>query len=255
MWSLTALCAHLQGNRMAKQRIDKLIASQGTLTRSDAVKLIKSGAVAVNGKVIKSGSEKADPDSDIITVNSKRFVYKKNIYIMLNKPQGIVSASRDPKEKTVIDLVPDEFKREGLFPAGRLDKDTTGFVLITDDGEFAHNILSPKHHIRKTYIAETDELIAEHYIDEIKKGMILGEEQLLPAEIKLIAGEKNHTYEIVLHEGRYHQIKRMIASSEVTLLSLKRIKMGDLELDGKLAPGEMREITAEELNLIRQTDE
>lgn len=236
---------------MAKERIDKLIASQSIMTRSEASKLIRSGSISVNGTVIKSTSFKADPENDIILLCGERFVYKKNIYIMMNKPDGIVSASRDPKEKTVVDIIPDDMKRPDLFPAGRLDKDTTGFVLITDDGEFAHNILSPKHHIDKTYLAETDCLIEEHYLEDMRNGMMLGDEQLLEAEIDLVSDNKKPVYRIVLREGKYHQIKRMIGSTNACLLSLKRIRMGNLDLDENLASGECRELTKAELDLIQ----
>lgn len=235
---------------MAKERLDKLISSQSMMTRSEASKLIKSGCVSVNGNQIRNTAFKADTDNDIIEVNGEKFSYKKHIYIMMNKPDGIVSASRDPKEKTVIDIVPDRLKRPGLFPAGRLDKDTTGFVLITDDGEFAHNILSPRHHIDKTYLAETSEIINESYLSEMRNGMLLGDEQLLEAEIDLVCNDNLPVYRIVLREGKYHQIKRMIASTNASLISLKRIKMGNLSLDNTLAPGECREITEEEFRLI-----
>lgn len=236
---------------MAKERLDKIISSQSMMTRSDASKLIRSGAVAVNGAVVKNTSAKVDTECDSITVNSMPFRYRKYIYIMMNKPDGIVSASRDTKEKTVVDLVPDELKRPDLFPAGRLDKDTTGFVLITDDGEFAHNILSPRHHVDKTYLATTDNIINDEYLEAMRSGMMLGDEQLLEAEIDLEAGTTPPVYRIVLREGKYHQIKRMIASTNASLLALKRIKMGELPLDPSLAPGECREITDEELQLIQ----
>lgn len=235
---------------MAKERLDKLISSQSMMTRSDASKLIRSGCVSVNGIQVKNTAFKADTEADIIEVNGEKFCYKKNIYIMMNKPDGIVSASRDPKEKTVVDIVPDELKRPDLFPAGRLDKDTTGFVLITDDGEFAHNILSPRHHIDKTYLAETDEIINEDFLENMRSGMMLGDEQLLEAEIDLVENKANPVYRIVLREGKYHQIKRMIASTNANLLSLRRIRMGNLDLDENLAPGECREITQDELKLI-----
>lgn len=236
---------------MAKERLDKIISSQSMMTRSEATRLIRSGAVTVNGAVVKNTSEKVDADCDAITVNSVPLRYRKNIYIMMNKPDGIVSASRDTREKTVVDLVPDELKRPDLFPAGRLDKDTTGFVLITDDGEFAHNILSPRHHVDKTYLATTDCIINEEYLSAMRSGMLLGDEQLLEAEIDLEADTNPPVYRIVLREGKYHQIKRMIASTNASLLALKRIKMGKLHLDPSLAPGECREITDEELRLIQ----
>lgn len=235
---------------MAKERLDKLISSQSMMTRSDVSKLLKSGGVTVNGTAVKSASLKADPETDRITVGGKPFLYKKHIYIMLHKPAGIVSASRDPKEKTVVDLVPEELLRPGLFPAGRLDRDTTGFVLITDDGGFAHAILSPKRHVEKTYLAETEEPIAEKYLAEMRGGMTVGEDRFLPAQIDRIQKTPHPLYKIVLHEGKYHQIKRMLAASEVSLLSLKRVQMGQLALDGTLRPGECREITKKELALI-----
>ncbi len=235
---------------MSKERLDKLISSQSLITRSEASKLIRSGCVKINGTVVKNTSLKADTDTDVIEVNGTVLNYKKHIYIMLNKPQGVVSASRDPHEKTVIDLVPDELKRANLFPAGRLDKDTTGFVLITDDGEFAHDILSPKHHIEKTYLAKTDVIIEEKYLNSMREGMTLGEEKLMPAKIELY-DDTNIVYQIVLKEGRYHQIKRMIGATNAALLTLKRIKMGQLPLDENLAPGECKELSANDINLIK----
>lgn len=237
---------------MAKERIDKLISSQSMMTRSEASKLIRAGNVKINGIVEKDTSAKADPQTDVIELCGNIINYKKHIYIMLNKPQGVVSASRDPKDKTVIDLVPDELKRPNLFPAGRLDKDTTGFVLITDDGDFAHDILSPKHHVEKTYLAGTDSLIKEDYLEEMRHGMVLGDEKLMDAEIDLISNGDSPVYRIVLREGRYHQIKRMIGATNAVLTSLKRIKMGQLDLDPTLLPGECRELTGDEVRLIRK---
>ena len=235
---------------MKKERLDKLLSSQSMMTRSDAVKRIQRGSVTVNGAVITDASRKIDPGADTVLLDGKPFLYKKNIYLMMNKPAGIVSASRDPKEKTVVDLVPDSLRRPGLFPAGRLDKDTTGFVLITDDGQFAHDILSPRRHIDKTYLAETGAPIADGFLEQMRAGMTLGEEQLLPADIEQVENGERIVYKIVLREGKYHQIKRMIASTGTTLLSLRRIQMGSLPLDEKLAPGECRELTPDELNRI-----
>lgn len=235
---------------MSKERLDKLISSQSMMTRSDASRLIKGGCVKINGVTAKNIAEKVDGTWDVIEINNERFIYKKYIYIMMNKSTGIVSASRDPKEKTVIDIVPENLKRPNLFPAGRLDKDTTGFVLITDDGDFAHNILSPKHHIEKTYLATTDVLIEDEYLDNIRNGMTSGEDTFMPSEIELIENDKNPVYKIILHEGKYHEIKRMIGASNANLTSLKRIKMGNLSLDENLKANECREITEEEKNMI-----
>lgn len=234
---------------MKKERLDKLLSSQSMMSRSDAAKRIQRGGVTVNGAVVTDASRKIDPETDTVLLDGEPFLYKKYLYLMMNKPAGIVSASRDPKEKTVVDLVPDSLRRPGLFPAGRLDKDTTGFVLITDDGQFAHDILSPRRHIDKTYLAETDTPIADDFIMQMRTGMTLGDEQLLPADVERIESEKI-IYKIVLREGKYHQIKRMIASAGTTLLSLRRIQMGSLPLDEQLSPGECRELTPDELTRI-----
>ncbi len=235
---------------MPIERLDKIISSQSLTTRSEASKIIRAGNVKINGETIKNTSFKADTCSDKIEVFGKPLNYKKNIYIMLNKPQGVVSASRDPHEKTVVDLVPDELKRANLFPAGRLDKDTTGFVLITDDGEFAHDILSPRHHIEKTYLAQTDVEIEDCFLERMHNGMVLGEEQLMPAKVCLVKSHEEIVYKIILKEGRYHQIKRMIGATNAVLLSLHRIKMGNLDLDKNLKPGECKELSDAEINLI-----
>lgn len=235
---------------MKKERLDKIISSQSLMTRSDASRLIKGGCVKIDGATVKNTSFKVDPDVDSIEVNGEVFNYKEHVYIMMNKPSGIVSASRDPKEKTVVDIIPEDLLRPGLFPAGRLDKDTTGFVLITDDGDFAHNILSPKHHIDKTYLAQTDMIIEDGFIENIRNGMTSGDDVFMPAQIELYEDADTPVYKIILHEGKYHEIKRMIGASNATLLSLKRIKMGNLELDETLLPGECREITDNEKNLI-----
>ncbi len=237
---------------MANERLDKIIASQSTMTRSDASRLIKGGHVKINGITVKNTAHKANPQNDIIEINGNPIIYKKHVYIMLNKPQGIVSASRDPKEKTVVDLVPENLRRNELFPAGRLDKDTTGFVLITDDGSFAHELLSPKKHVEKTYLATTDSVIHDDCLNEIRSGMKSGEDTFLPASIELFENSDKPVYKIVLKEGKYHEIKRMIGKSNTSLLALKRIKMGMLDLDVTLKEGECRELTDSEIKLLFQ---
>jgi len=237
-------------------RLDKMIAAQGEYSRKDVKKLAQRGAITVNGKVIKKTEEKIDPDRDIVTVNGKTLMLRTHIYLMLNKPQGVVSASRDTREKTVVDLVPPEFARKGLFPAGRLDKDTTGFVLITDDGELAHRILSPKNHVPKTYIAVLDKPIEDAHIDRFAEGMTIdGQEVCKPA---LLAREPEWPVQpaarVILQEGMYHQIKRMFAALGMEVVALRRISMGGVQLDPNLADGECRELTAEELTLIECRD-
>ncbi|MEG2395490.1 MAG: pseudouridine synthase [Oscillospiraceae bacterium] len=238
---------------MSKERIDKIIASIGTLSRKDVGKLIKEARVCVNDKIVKSVSDKIDTDIDRIFIGGEELIIKKNIYIMLNKPKGVVSASAGKGEKTVVDLVPDSLKRDGLFPAGRLDKDTTGFVLITDDGNFAHNILSPKKHINKTYIAKLKNPIDDVDIKTLENGLELKDGTVfLPSLIKIIENSENPIVQIVICEGKYHQIKRMFLAVNNEVIDLNRIKMGELSLDDDLKQGECREITQNELNLIRK---
>lgn len=234
-------------------RLDKFISSQLNISRSDAKKMLRKNSVTVNGAVIKKADHILDSKNDVVAVAGKKVEYKKHIYIMLNKPKGVVSASNDLNEKTVIDILPDEFRRNGLFPAGRLDKNTTGFVLITDDGEFAHNILSPAHHVKKTYIAEVETELSSSEMQPFFDGMQIGNEIFKPAEIKFLGKNLqngNSRYEVVIVEGRYHQIKRMFAYVSHPVLELERIKIGNLDLDMSLNPGEAREISADELDKL-----
>lgn len=235
------------------ERLDKLIASQGRYSRSEVKKLIKSGRITVDGKVPKSGDIKLDPGKSEIRVDGESLNYKKHIYIMLNKPRGVISASNDRDKETVIDLVPPELFREGLFPAGRLDGDTTGFVLITDDGDFAHRILSPKNHIMKTYHATLRDELTQEDIVRFKEGLTLGDgTECLEAHVKVLESGNKNLAEIKICEGKYHQVKRMFASIGNKVLELRRVKMGGLDLDGSLREGECREITDEELKMITE---
>ncbi len=235
------------------ERLDKLIASQGKYSRSEVKKLIKSGRITVDGKVPKSSDIKLSPDECEIRVDGEYLNYKKYIYIMLNKPQGVISASNDRDKETVIDLVPKELFREGLFPAGRLDGDTTGFVLITDDGDFAHRILSPKNHVMKTYHATLRDELTEEDIVRFKEGLTLGDgTECLEAHVRVLESGKKNLAEIKICEGKYHQVKRMFASIGNKVLELRRVKMGGLDLDESLKEGECREITADELKMITE---
>lgn len=239
-----------------KQRLDKAIAMQGSLSRSEVKTLIRKGAVTVNGQVVKNADFGVDFDSDTVAVQGKELSLRTHIYLMLNKPKGVVSASEDKHLPTVIDLVPKELWRKGLFPAGRLDKDTTGFVLITDDGEFAHDILSPKKHISKTYHALVNGEITEEMIDGFAKGVTIGEDFTLPASLKRISSDEQSSWgEVILKEGMYHQIKRMFGAYGLKVLELKRVQMGKLPLDPSLEEGKCRELTAEELRLVSTRDE
>lgn len=239
-----------------KQRLDKAIAMQGSLSRSEVKTLIRKGAVTVNGQVVKNADFGVDFDSDSVAVQGKELSLRTHIYLMLNKPKGVVSASEDKHLPTVVDLVPKELWRKGLFPAGRLDKDTTGFVLITDDGEFAHDILSPKKHISKTYHALVNGEITEEMIEGFAKGVIIGEDFTLPASLKRISSDEQGSWgEVILKEGMYHQIKRMFGAYGLKVLELKRVQMGKLPLDPNLEEGKCRELAAEELQLVSTRDE
>ena len=229
-------------------RIDKIIASQGLYSRSDVKYLVNRKRVAIDGEVVRSSSQKADPEKNVITIDGKPLTVKKQIYLMLHKPKGYVSATEDKEHQTVLALVPPEWKGRDLFPAGRLDKDTTGLMIITDDGVLAHNILSPRKHVQKVYGVELDIPVTE----EMQQGFAAGVElnDGLCKEAKLvITGEK--TAEVTLKEGRYHQIKRMFGCYGAKVVELHRIAMGDLYLPDDLAEGECRELTEEELKKLQ----
>ena len=235
------------------ERLDKILASQGTLSRRDVKEIIRKGRVSINGVIAKKSDVKIDIENDLVTLDGETISLKKHIYIMLNKPQGIVSASESDTDETVVDLVPDELFRKGLFPAGRLDKDTTGFELITDDGDFAHKILSPKNHIFKTYLATLDHHLSESDIEMLEKGITLADGTTLKeAKVEILEDGEQPVVKIMICEGKYHQVKRMFAAAGNKVVALHRSKMGELELDSALNPGECREITLEELKLLEK---
>lgn len=236
---------------MKKERLDKLIASQGLLSRNDVKSMVKRGEVTVNGAVVKDSALKVSYEDDI-KIRGESLSQTEYIYIMLNKPKGVVSASEDKRDKTVVDILPDELKRKNLFPAGRLDKDTTGFSLITDNGDFAHRILSPARHVDKTYIATVSEKIDfENAKKAFADGVILGDGTvLLSAHLELLEDNQNNVFKVIIKEGKYHQIKRMFASLGTSVIELKRIAIGGLALDPGLEEGEARIITEDELKLI-----
>ncbi len=239
---------------MSEERLDKIIASSGLLTRSEVKTIIKKGLVKVNNITVKDAALKFDCEIDEIVVDGKPLRKGKYVYIMLNKPKGVVSATNDNKDLTVVDILPDDLKRKNLFPAGRLDKDTTGFCLITDDGNFAHDILAPAHHVSKTYIAElSDDIDFEKGRQAFKDGVVLADGTvLLSADLEKIENKDIPTYKVIINEGKYHQVKRMFASLGSTVVELKRIKIGELCLDEKLKDGEARLLTQEELSKITQ---
>ena len=237
-----------------KIRLDKFVSGQLQVSRTDAKKLIKSGSISVNGITVNRPECSIDTDRDSVCKDGHPVSFKKHIYIMLNKPKGVVSASNSPDDKTVVDLVPDELKRKGLFPAGRLDKNTTGFVLITDDGEFAHSILSPSHHVSKEYTVTASVRLTDASLETFAKGVTLSDGMTKPAEIEFLGTDNSShpLYKVILKEGRYHQIKRMFLSLSSEVIELRREAIGALRLDKNLSEGECREITDAELSLIKQ---
>lgn len=235
---------------MTTQRLDKILARELNITRSQTKLLIKQKRVALNGETVKKQDQKCT-NSDVITVDGKAIAVNEYVYIMMNKPKGVISASEGKGEQTVVDILPQEMKRKNLFPAGRLDKDTTGFMLITDDGDFAHEILSPRNHIDKTYIATLNKPFDTDVAKAFREGVELGDEKLFEAEIEAVDGDYCRA-RVVLRQGLYHQVKRMFKKFGITVVELERIAMGKLPLDDSLAPGECRYISDDELNLIKK---
>lgn len=238
---------YIGGYYMSLQRIDKILSSQNIATRSETKNLIKKGLIKVNDLTVLKPDEKFDPEKSEITVNEKIINYKKHLYIIMNKPAGVLSASRDKHEKTVIDLLSSDLHRANLFPAGRLDKDTEGLILITDDGEFAHKILSPKNHVYKLYEAECDKMLTVEDVKHFAEGITAGDISFLPAEMKIIG---KNTALVEICEGKFHQIKRMFKSIGAEVTHLKRLRIGEFTLDKSLSPGEYRELKSEEINMF-----
>ena len=230
-------------------RLDKLLSSQTDLSRKEARGIIKAGRLSVDGAVVRDPGTPVDPERQEVLVDGARLPYAEHLYLMLHKPEGYISATEDRRQKTVLDLVPEELYRDGLFPAGRLDADTTGFVLLTDDGNFAHDILSPKHHVQKTYRVTLADPVSDEALDRIRNGITLADGTVcLPAEVRELDGQ---TIELKIVEGKYHQIKRMVAAAGNRVVVLQRTAIGDVPLDPGLAPGECREMTPDEVDRLK----
>lgn len=229
------------------ERIDKILSSQNIASRSEVKDMIRKKRVSVNGKIVLKPDEKFEPETAEIAVDGKVISFKKYVYIMMNKPSGVLSASNDRYAETVIDLLPKEMQRRGLFPAGRLDKDTEGFILITDDGELAHKMLSPKSHVYKLYQAVVDKVLTEEDVTAFQKG--IGE--FLPAEMKII---DEHTALVEICEGKFHQVKKMFNAVGANVTYLKRLRIGGLMLDETLAKGDFRELSENEISVLLCTN-
>ena len=230
-------------------RIDKYLADMGKGTRTEVKKYIKSGRVRVDGNVVQRPETKVSPEQ-IITLDGEQLVYEEFQYYLMNKPAGIISASDDTRQKTVVDLISDRGRRN-LFPVGRLDKDTTGLLLITDDGALAHSLLSPRHHVFKIYVAEVDGLLEEEDIRLFKEGIPLEEDwTTLPAELEILRAGGQSLARITIYEGKFHQIKRMFEAVGKPVLSLSRIAMGPLRLPEDLKEGDYRPLTDQEYEAL-----
>ncbi|NLK87935.1 MAG: rRNA pseudouridine synthase [Clostridiaceae bacterium] len=235
------------------QRLDKVLSNFGFGSRSEIKKLVKAGRVVVDGMAAKDASVYVDPENSNITVNGKKLNYRKFIYVMMNKPAGIISATYDAKLKTAIDILPEEFACFDLFPAGRLDIDTEGMLLLTNDGQLAHDILSPKKHVDKRYYALIDGQVTDEDVQRFADGVVIDDGyRTMPAELSVIRSGLRSEIELVLHEGKFHQVKRMFEAVGKKVVYLKRIQMGGLRLDESLEPGECRELTAEEVELLKR---
>lgn len=231
------------------ERIDKIISNQSNYSRKDIKDLIKKKRVKVNGEIVLKSDIKINSDTDIISIDDVVLKVQDYVYLILNKPKGYVSATEDNTDLTVIDLVPDEYLHRDLFPAGRLDKDTTGMMIITDDGVFAHEILAPKKHVKKTYIVTIDKAMSEDMVLGFKNGVLLNDGICKTANLEITGVD---TGIVTLTEGRYHQIKRMFGCFGAKVIELKRVGMGNLFLPDDLLEGQCRELSDSEIKLIKE---
>lgn len=228
-------------------RLDKFLADRQIGTRSEVKQLIKKGLITVNDSIIKSPEQKINPESDVIRYEGNKLNFKANQYYMLNKPAGYITATKDEKEKTVMDLFTGLATKD-LFPIGRLDKDTEGLLLITNDGVLSHELMSPKKHVSKTYFAHIDGVVEERAKDLFLQGLDIGEKKLtLPAELQIVKSGEVSEILLTITEGKFHQVKRMFEAIGRKVIYLKRVSIGKVTLDDKLALGEYRELTEEEL--------
>jgi len=238
---------------MAMERLDKILSSTGHWSRREVKDLVRQGRVKVNGEKAKKPEDKCDPAQAEIMVDGSVVDCAPFVYLMLHKPDGLLSATEDKRQKTVIDLLPEHLQKRGLFPVGRLDKDTEGLLILTDDGDLAHQLLSPKKHVDKVYYAKVDGRLVQEDVEALAGGMTLGDGlECLPAGLKIL-GEGNECL-VTLREGKYHQVKRMLAARGKPVVYLKRLSMGGLSLDEQLQKGQWRPLSSQELCLLREKE-
>ena len=233
---------------MPLQRLDRFISNQLNLSRKEVKEGIKRGFADVNGKTVTRPEHTVDTLGDRVCFNGQAVSFKEHIYIVMNKPAGVLSASDDKSRKTEVDIIPDNIRRKGLFPVGRLDKDTTGLLIITDDGDFAHRVLSPKKEIYKTYIAGLDGVVNEDTVKKFLSGVVLADGTVCRKAFLKPLGEK--TAEIKICEGKFHQIKRMFGTAGLGVNSLKRVAIGEYKLPDELSEGMCKETTKFQLNAL-----
>ena len=234
-------------------RLDKFISTTTTLSRAEAKKIIKKG-ILINDILIKSPDYKIDEFNDQVIVNGNRLVYQKYVYIMMNKPKDTVSATEDAIERTVVDILRDEDRIHKVFPVGRLDKDTEGLMLLTNDGELAHKLISPKKDVEKKYYVEVSGELKNEHLEIVKEGVTLEDGyRCKPARLEILdSSEGNSKANIFITEGKFHQVKRMMKSLGTTVTYLKRLSIGSLKLDENLKLGDYRYLTEEELNKLNK---
>ena len=228
-------------------RLDKYLADMGVGTRAEVKKYIKQGKVTVDGAVVKSAELKIDQEVQQVMFQGSPIGYEEFEYYMLHKPAGVISATTDSKDKTVVDLISDK-KRKDLFPVGRLDKDTEGLLLITNDGDLAHKLLSPKKHVDKVYYAKVDGIVSEEDVKAFREGVSIGQGEIAkPAVLEILKADTVSEIKVTIQEGKFHQVKRMFHTIGKEVLYLKRLSMGSLVLDDSLPLGAYRKLTREEL--------
>lgn len=237
---------------MATMRLDKLLGNMGFGTRKEIKQFAKEGLIKLDGKVVKDTSQHVDITEQQIEFNGEIVEYRQYIYLLMNKPQGVISATEDLRERTVLDLLDDKYINFEPFPVGRLDKDTEGLLVLTNDGKMAHELLSPRKHVPKKYFAEIEGKVTSDDVERFREGLTLDDGyETLPAELKILSAGEFSEIEVTIHEGKFHQVKRMFLAVGKKVKFLKRIQMGNLTLDPELLPGQYRELSAEELIRIK----
>ncbi|MBU3146393.1 pseudouridine synthase [Clostridium sp. CF012] len=236
------------------ERIDKILSNLGHGTRKEVKGLLKKGKVEIDGIIASDSAMKIDPDKAVIKVSGEEINYRKYIYLIMNKPSGVVSATVDNHDETVIDLLDHEYHSFNPFPIGRLDKDTVGLLLITNDGELNHKLIAPKNHVDKVYYAEINKFIDEKDIATFKKGVVIDDGyKCMPAVLEVLnANENGSEVMVTIQEGKFHQVKRMFESVDKKVVFLRRVSFGPLKLDENLQEGQYRELSEEEINSLKK---